>query len=228
MMGGTQARRQQGFSLMEVLVSMSISLVVTASMIALMANSLANTARVVHMSKLTDDLRTTMQLMSRDVRRSSYTADAIKCFANIDCAEDSSVSLPGDVTISAGGTCLLFLLDRDHDGDATENDAGGFRWVSPGTSVGRIEMWVGDASPDCTANHANWVALTDFNEMDITGFTVDNALSYDEIVLDDGFGNQTSQRVRKIRMNIQGRLVMDNSIARQVTDVITIRNHLLL
>jgi len=40
--------QQKGMSLMEVLVAMSISLVVTASMIALMANSLGSTARIIN------------------------------------------------------------------------------------------------------------------------------------------------------------------------------------
>jgi Tfp pilus assembly protein PilW len=48
---------QGGAGLMEVLVAMSISLVVTASMIAMMSNSLSTTARVINMTNLTDDLR---------------------------------------------------------------------------------------------------------------------------------------------------------------------------
>ena len=55
--------RQTGASLMEVLIAMSISLVVTASMIALMANSLSTTARIVKMTKLADDMRVTMQMV---------------------------------------------------------------------------------------------------------------------------------------------------------------------
>ena len=62
---------QKGASLMEVLVAMSISLVVTASMVALMANSLGSTARIIKMTKLTDDMRIALQMMTRDVRRSS-------------------------------------------------------------------------------------------------------------------------------------------------------------
>ena len=42
--------KQQGASLMEVLIAMSISLVVTASMIALMANSLGTTTRIIKMT----------------------------------------------------------------------------------------------------------------------------------------------------------------------------------
>ncbi len=76
---------------MEVLVAMSISLVVTASMIALMANSLSTTARIVKMTKLSDDLRVAMQMMSRDVRRSSYNANSRLCYANEDCATDGAI-----------------------------------------------------------------------------------------------------------------------------------------
>ena len=56
--------KQSGTSLMEVLVAMSISLVVTASMVALMSNSLANTTRIIQMTKLTDNLRIALLLMS--------------------------------------------------------------------------------------------------------------------------------------------------------------------
>ena len=56
-------KAQAGATLMEALVAMSISLVVTASMIGLMANSLSSTARIVKMSKLSDDLRVTMQAL---------------------------------------------------------------------------------------------------------------------------------------------------------------------
>ncbi len=47
--------RQTGASLMEVMIAMSISLVVTAAMIALMSNSLGTTARIIQMTKLSDD-----------------------------------------------------------------------------------------------------------------------------------------------------------------------------
>ncbi len=80
----TLRKQQAGATLMEVLVAMSISLVVTASMVALMANSLGSTARIVKMTKLADDMRVAMQMMSRDVRRSSYNANSMFCYANDD------------------------------------------------------------------------------------------------------------------------------------------------
>ena len=91
-------------------------------------------------------------------------------------------------------------------------------------------MWTGDSAPDCTdaAGSAGWVQITNPDNMDIFDFSVDDDLSYSQVILDDGAGNTVSQRVRKVRMDIQGRLVMDNSISRQMEDIIAIRNDLLL
>lgn len=220
--------QQKGMSLMEVLIAMSISLVVTASMIALMANSLGSTARIINMTKLSDDLRTTMQMMTRDVRRSSYNANSMFCYANTNCRSAVDATVAGDITINGGNDCFTFLMDRDHDGDSTENDAGGFRRVIS-SGVGVIEMWTGNAAPDCSvaAGTAGWVQITNPEIMDIFVFSVDDNLSYTQVVLDDGFGNILSEKVRKIRMNMRGRLVVDNTIVRRIEDVISVRNDLL-
>jgi Tfp pilus assembly protein PilW len=221
--------KQSGATLMEVLVAMTISLVATAAMIAMMSNSLGTTARIIKMTKLTDDMRVALQMMTRDVRRSSYNANSMFCYANENCATDGSgISLPADVAIADTNDCFTFLTDRDHDGDSTENAAGGFRRVTDG-DIGVIEMWTGDNAPDCTdaAGAAGWVEITNPDNMDIFAFNIDDNLSYTQVILDNGT-DTVSQRIRKIRMNIQGRLVIDNTIVREVEDVINVRNDLLL
>jgi type II secretory pathway component PulJ len=225
---------QAGASLMEVMIAMSISLVVTASMVALMANSLGTTTRIVKMTKLADDMRVAMQMMTRDVRRTSFNSNAMLCYGNADCGTDGSITIPGDITLvdsdaDTVNDCLTFLMDRDFNGDSTDNDAGGFRRVTIG-GVGVIEMWTGNAAADCTvaAGAAGWVAITNPDNMDITAFSVDDNLSYTEIVLEDINGNTLSQKVRKLRMSMSGNLVMDPTIVRRVEDVISVRNDLLL
>lgn len=221
--------RQSGATLMEVLVAMSISLVVTSSMVALMANSLGTTSRIVQMTKLADDMRVAMQMMTRDVRRTSYNANSMFCYANDDCATDGAITAAGDITIDDSNTCFTFLMDRDHDGDSTNDDAGGFRRVAV-DGVGAIEMWTGDSAADCDAavGAAGWVQITNPENMDIFDFSVDDDLSYTQVIQDDGAGNTLSQRVRKLRMQVEGRLVVANNISRRVEDVISVRNDLLL
>jgi hypothetical protein len=221
--------KQTGATLMEVLVAMSISLVVTAAMIAMMANSLGSTTRIIQMTKLSDDMRVALQMMSRDVRRSSYNANSMFCYANNDCASDGAITAAADITINGDNTCFTYLMDRDHDGNSTEDDAGGFRHVTIG-GVGVIEMWTGDAAPDCAsaAGAAGWVQITNPENMDIWDFSVDDDLSYTQVIKDDGVNPTVSQKVRKVTMDMQGRLVLDNTIKRRMEDVIAVRNDLLL
>lgn len=216
--------RQTGASLMEVLVAMSISLVVTASMVALMANSLGTTGRIVKMTKLADDLRVAMQMMTRDVRRSNFNGDSMFCFANDDCA-----ALAGAIDIqNPTPECLTYVVDRDANGLA-DDAGGGFRWVQDqANDVGWIEMWVSDsdAAPDACADGASWVQVTNPADMNIFGFSVDDDLSYKSPIKDDG-SVKVEQEVRKIRMSISGRLVMDPTIVRRIDDVISVRNDVL-
>jgi type II secretory pathway component PulJ len=221
------ARRSRGSSLMELLVATSLSLVVTMTMIGLISNSLASTSRVIKMTKLTDDMRIAMQMMTRDVRRTSYSADAVLCFANPDCAVDGTINWSGEVEISAGGDCFIFQLDRDFDGDMTENAAGAFR-RSVQNGVGAIEMWVGESVPACAADSADWLLVTDPNDIAITAFSVDDGLSYSEVIWDDGEGGQFQQKVRKLRFKISGQLTADAQITRDIEDVIKLRNNLYL
>lgn len=224
-------RINAGFSITEMMVSMTIGLIATAGMVALMSNSLHNTSRIVKMNKLSEELRGTMMMMSRDLRRSSYTANAVYCFGNPDCGTLGSVGgagsvlLPGDITINDSQDCVTFNLDRDHDGDATEDGAGGFRRVSV-NGVGQIQMWIGGASPDCGASHPDWVAVTNADDMDITSFLVSDGLSYNEVLLADGDGNpMTTQKVRKILMRVNARLIHDNNISRTIENTIKVRNN---
>jgi type II secretory pathway pseudopilin PulG len=218
---------QGGYSLMEVIISMALSLVVTTAMVALMSNSMGNAARVINMTKLGDDLRSTMQLMTRDVRRSSYNADALLCYGNDDCGTDGSVILPGDIFISAGEDCFTFLLDRNHDGNSITDAPGGFRRVVDG-DVGLIQMWTGAGAPNCAAaaDTDGWQAVTDRTTMDITTFNVDDSLSYEQEIFNDGVTTIT-QRVRKLRLAIGGELIIASGVNRRIEDVISVRNDML-
>lgn len=221
-------KHSRGFSLVELLISTSLSIIVSGTMLLLMMSTLSSTGRIIKMTRLTDDLRITMQMMSRDVRRSNYTENSVHCFANPDCASDGTISAAGDVIISDSGECMVFHLERYADSGAAPLSAGGFRRaVSNG--VGVIQMWTGTGTANCDpAENAAWINVTDPDHLSVTAFQIDDGLSYSEVIFDDGEGNQNSQKVRKIRMSISGELVVDNSIHREIEDVIKLRNNLYL
>jgi type II secretory pathway component PulJ len=209
------------------LIAMVISLVVAAAMTQLMANTLGAATRTIGMTRLTQEVRTALQLMSRDVRRTGYSSEAIQCYANADCAADGSVSLPPDVSFNAENNCFIFQHDRNHDGDGTNDGAGAFRLGSVG-GTGVIEMWIGDSAPSCTSGSDDWVEVTDPGIVDVFLFAVDDDQSYTEVINIDTAGTEIMQKVRKIRMRAGARLVSNPLISRVIEDSIRVRNDVVL
>ena len=232
--------KQSGASLMEVLIAMTISLVVTAAMIAMMSNTLGTTARIINMTKLQDDLRVAMQMMTRDLRRSNFNADSMFCFANDNCGTDGSIATPREIFIADSNDCFWFVTDRNFDNYASDLEAGAFRRVAvdpdgDGNSVGALEMWTGTGEPSasiCNPDQVDedWVQITNPETLDISSFEVfddEPGLSYTQLIRKDALGNTLYQTVRKLRMNIEANLVLDDSISRTLEDIITVRNDLL-
>ena len=111
-------RRQAGLSLMETMIAMAVGLVVTAAMISMMANTMGSGTRTIEMSRLQQDMRAAMQLITRDVRRSAYNAEAILCFGNLDCGADGTFpnGLAGDLVLFVcSAWCLRRLTRRRRD-----------------------------------------------------------------------------------------------------------------
>jgi type IV pilus assembly protein PilW len=232
---GLLMNAHRGFTLIEMLIAMVISLVVAAAMTNLMANTLGTSSRTIGMTRVTQEARTALQLMSRDVRRAGYSSEAVQCYANVDCFTDGSVTLPGAISINVGNDCFIFQHDRDHDGDGTNDGAGGFR---RGTidGVGVLEMWAGNNAPSCTAASDDWIEITDPEVVDVYLFWIgdspqtpgDPVLSYTEVINIDPDGNDILQRVRKIRMQVGARLVGNPQITRVIEDSIRVRNDVVL
>ena len=103
------ARLQTGATLMETMISLALSMLVVSSMVLLMSNTMGSATRIIEMSQLTDELRNSMSMMTRDLRRANYDANAYRCYANSDCGVDGSTTLFGDILVD--GSCFTFELD---------------------------------------------------------------------------------------------------------------------
>jgi len=218
-------RLQAGVTLIEALISLALSMIVTSTMVMLMANSLGTTSRIIQMSQLTGELRNAMVMITRDVRRANCSANATFCYANPDCGLDGSAGQFADIDVT-DGSCFIFGLDRDFDGNAANDDAGAFRRVVT-DGVGRIEMWVGDNAPNCTASHGDWLAVTDPDFVDVTTFAINDSTSYTGTVGGET-GSTVTHRSRQIHVQVEGRLVLDNSISRRIEDISNVRNDLII
>lgn len=215
-----QPKNQRGLGLMEMMVSMVLSLLAVTTMVVLMANTLGSGATTIQMSRLTQELRASMQLMSRDLRRANYHSSFLNCFANVDCRDDLNIAAHIDsIHINADGNCFWYWLDRDGDADLSNDPVGGFRY-STIDGIGVIQMRTTGNSAAVCDDDTDWELITDPNTVEITGFNVSNSDSYTEMLSAAG----DVQIVEKIRLNINGRMANNPAIQREIQDLILIRN----
>jgi len=227
--------RQAGATLMEILIGMALSLIVTTSMVVLMSNSLGSATRIIQMSQLTDELRNTMSMLTRDVRRANYNPYSLYCYGNADCGVTDATTrtnVLNDVATSTyagvANACVVFFLERQVealDEELGAVEGGGFRRGTSG-GVGVIEMWTGDGAPpaDCSGNE--WVQVTDPGFVDITAFNIDDATgSFTETITREDGSTLLTMRSRQVRVQLEGRLILDNDITRRIEDIIQVRNN---
>ncbi len=249
----TLGQTQFGWTLIETMIALAVGLMITAAMIGMMANTLGTGTRTIEMSRLQQELRIVMQFVSRDVRRASYNAEAIRCFGNLDCATDSTFpnGLPGEITLNSANDCFIFEMDRNHDGDPTNDGSGGFRLLQVNGS-GRIQMWTGDSDTTCASTSSSWVDVTDPRLVDVlnfeacleidpdddecNGLLVDGTadpdspaqLSFSGRIDEDDSGNVIYLRTRKLQIRIEARLRDHPDIRKTLIDSIRIRNDIVI
>lgn len=225
----SRAHRQAGMSLVEVLIATTISLVVSAAMLGLAANSLGAGGNTIKMARLTAELRTVMQIVTRETRRANFHGNFAKCFGNLDCVatlengDSSASSVIKAITVGdAVGTddCVFFWYDRDADGVVIGDDPiGAFRRAVVG-GVGVIQMTMTRTSaPTCNSGN-DWISLTNPSFVNVSAFTISNALSLSDLITGAG----DSQRVEKIGFSITGNLVSDTAVEKTVQDLVRVRN----
>lgn len=212
--------KQRGLGLVEMMVSMTLSLLAVSTMVVLMANTLGSGATSIQMARLSQELRASMQLMSRDLRRANYHSSFLNCFGNVNCRGDLGIDgFIDTIRISAGGDCFWYWLDRDGDAQLDDDPVGGFRFTTVG-GIGVIQMrTTGNAAANCN-DDTGWEPITNPNTVDITAFNVSDTDSYSETLSATG----DTQVVEKIRMSINGRMTGNPAIQKEIQDLILIRN----
>ena len=74
--------RQKGMTLMELLVAGFISIIVSSGMVILMASTLGTGTQTIKMTQLSEEMRSAMQIMTRELRRANYHSTYNLCFGN--------------------------------------------------------------------------------------------------------------------------------------------------
>jgi prepilin-type N-terminal cleavage/methylation domain-containing protein len=242
-------RHSRGFSLVELMISLAIGLIVVSAVLAFTLSSLTANSEYVQSTRLSQELRNSMDFISRELRRAGYdenmnrytaastqNALVVSPFSRIYVEDDAD----GDGAKNDG--CVIYAYDRTGGTPgAVELDQGeiralrlAFREVD-GQSVGVLEIGesASGVSPDCDGdeptysnypatcnNDSGWCALTDPRVINITRFNLNrNSLN------EPGSATTTPINIRKIGISLQGQLNQsaDGVVTRSISSSVKVR-----
>ena len=237
----SRARRQAGFSLVEMMVALVAGMIVVAAVVAFMMSSFSSNAEYVRSTRLTQELRNTLDLVTRDLQRAGYDDNALMYLGNPNASPFSPILI--------SGSCIIYAYDRSHPNgqaalagqegrlDVGNGEVRGLRMSQVtnvnGQSVGVIEYAVseGTTKPDCSAAAATystvpatcnattkWCPLSDASTIDIDAFTLTNGAG----PAMSSSGSTMGQR--RIDVVLTGRIAGDNSFSRTMRTSVKVRS----
>ncbi|KEA64527.1 Type IV fimbrial biogenesis protein PilW [Marinobacterium lacunae] len=213
-------RRETGFTLIEMMIALLLGLIVTGIAISMYVSTLGITKQTVTSVRLSQELRTVMDMMVRDIRRAGYWAGG-----TLTGNPHGVVSggLPVNVFTSPkssdSNSCVVLSYDYDADGSATIEHLMGYRlddaqnavevlWTSSSTLTGGV---------DCSVLPGNWENLTD----DST--TVITELLFERLPSAASFA---SAAARSIRITLRGESASDDRLVKELIEEVRVRNDL--
>ncbi len=243
-------RQSRGFSLVELMISLAIGLIVVSAVLAFTLSSLTANSEYVQSTRLSQELRNSMDFVSRELRRAGYdenmnrytaastlNALTISPFSYIYVEDDAD----GDGAANDG--CVIYAYDRTGGAPGTVELARGeiralrlaFRTVD-GQTMGVLEIAESATglTPACnggaptytnypaTCNTASgWCALTDPRVINITGFTLDTSGYIEQAVT----ATSTALTIREIGIGLDGQLRQsaDGTVTRGISSRVKVR-----
>lgn len=213
--------KQLGFSLIEMMISITLGLLVLAATATIFSSELGTHSAVSKHAQLHQDTRAAMEFMARDLRRNGYFSGDVNAAVNPFASEWS---------VSTDGSCVTYAYDVMKDGTLNTDDKFGFRLWNGALSVRR-------KAAQCTAN-ANWENITDPNTVTVTRLSFSKAAVFCTNItthIHTGclVGNtdyvppvngDMLLETSDITINLSANLASDSSIAITTTHVVRIKN----
>lgn len=238
-------RSQSGMSLVELMVSLVAGLIVAGAAVAFTVSSLRSNTEYITATRLTQELRTSMNFVVDELQRAGYDENALDYIAQpVATATSSAFSLIQIADSDGDGVndCVIYAYDRLPANPGQVDLSNGEirairRTVVPGTDVGVLEFAESAAglTPSCNGNAADystypptcnagsgWCAVSDPRVLDIQRLAFTDASVGVPGNLSIGISNLL---IRRVGVEMIGRLqgVPDTQIRRGLRSDIRVR-----
>lgn len=211
--------------MIELMISIAVGLVVVSGVIGMFVSTVTSNANNLKMTRLNQELRAVMDIVTRDIRRAGYrgdstTATSANPFTSTVNGDDLTVR-----TVNVANDCISFTYDSTAldsppvtVGSVDNADRFGYRRSLVGT-VGVIQGRNGGAGATDCAN-GTWGDLTDSDSVDIT------TLRFDVVSVPSPAGPSGATRtLRSITITLTGQIRGSNpAINRTITETVQMVN----
>ena len=202
-------KKQHGFGLIELMVSLVIGMVVVGGVLAMFVSSLGSNSSQMKMSRLNNELRMAMTSITRDMRRAGYHnwTDAQLIAGVYKTSGAGKTSPQPEFIITAGTVNDEINVSYDENSNSLyDTESYGFRFLNS-----TIETRIGSG---------NWSSIIDTNAIEITAFSITN-LSPAPIT---PLGATSTVTISLYSITISGRLKSDTTVVRTLQEAVRLRN----
>lgn len=218
-----------GFSLVELMIAITVGLVVLAGVAQIFASTVSSNGDSLKMARVNQDLRAAMDVMIRDIQRAGYNSQATN--GTTGAVASTNPFTLSTTNLQVTGSCITYTYDRNNNG-ALDNDENMAFYLSNGAILMRNSG--GSASNSCSPTSAE--GITDSNRVTITVLTfaitphcinVTNSPPTDCATTAPVSGN-ILVKPREVAISITGKPAGDTSgaMTRTITDTVHLRNDL--
>jgi type IV pilus assembly protein PilW len=217
-----------GLSIVELLVGMAIGLFILAGSSALFVANIASSRRLALETRINQDLRATMDLITRDLRRGAYWGNALEgTRAN---ATQANPYAAVTLTPATNPSQILYSYTRDttENNSLDNNEVFGFR-----LSAGAIQMCMGGSS---ASSCNNWQTLSNTDILRISALsiaptetTIDLRAACATNCTDTALAPSCPRiRIRSYNITLTGSATSDAALSRTLRSQVRLRNDALL
>lgn len=164
--------KQTGVTLIELMIGVVVGLIILAGVLNVFVATIKSSSDALKSSRLNQEIRAAMSLISGDIRRAGYWGTAAAGSTNPFMTATSKIAIQGYG--GNAGACILFTYDLNADGTIDADEYMGYRFDSTNneidvkTSSADAGSGVGNMTNDATCNKGSWEALTDSSTITIS------------------------------------------------------------
>jgi prepilin-type N-terminal cleavage/methylation domain-containing protein len=218
-------RLSKGMSLIEMMIALVAGLVVIGAVLTFTVATVRAYNENIRSTRLTQDLRTGMNLAVREIRRSGYDAASVNRIFS--ATSPSSFTALSAVQASTG--CVIYRYDRGVGAIGDAPAATELRGIRLNSTTGTLQMDATSSSIDCSGTGSSWVDLTDPNVVNVTRFepTVRDLpfcvpIDHRVVAGVDQYDFATGT-TRNLLLNLTGSLRADSTLSRSIVDSVRVR-----